>query len=59
MDRMNEMAERAEEERTAGEGNDDWGQFFCDECWSCARREVCFDRQQPGRAAVHEQGEQR
>lgn len=32
-----------EEESEAGLGNDDWGQRFCDECWNCARREVCFE----------------
>lgn len=41
----NEAAvEAAEVEALAGEGNEDWGQFLCDDCDGCERREVCFNR---------------
>lgn len=39
-----EREREAAEAATLGEGNEDWGQFFCDECWNCARREVCFGK---------------
>lgn len=46
---MNEIEKTAERETeradaAAGEGNDDWGQFLCDECAGCERREVCFGK---------------
>jgi hypothetical protein len=39
-----ERAAAEREEREAGLGNDDWGQFLCDECAFCERREVCFGK---------------
>ena len=44
MDSTTEATAEYAEEAEAGLGNDDWGQHSCDECWNCARREVCFDR---------------
>jgi hypothetical protein len=41
---MDEAELEAAEAREAGIGNDDWGQFLCDDCAGCERREVCFNR---------------
>jgi hypothetical protein len=46
---MDEDAKAAEAREIAalglGEGNEDWGQFPCEDCATCERRAVCFDEE--------------
>lgn len=39
-----EAEREAAEVAALGEGNEDWGQFLCEDCDGCDRREVCFNR---------------